>query len=155
MFLAKLAVVIIVSSMACSTAGSTQLHLFGVPSFSDPEYFITKIVRNTGVKPDTKSKFAQLFITRIKAAAKKDPNFAGRYSLTSWGCGTSCRSGAVINLVTGEVIELPTSSWGYEFRIHSALLILNPLAEGELAEERPWYGQPEYYLFNGKEFLEF
>jgi len=144
-----------ISISATFAIASAQTQVNGVPSFDDAEYFVGSIVRNTSTKPNLNSEFALNFITRITEAAKQEPNFAGRYSLTSWGCGTSCQSGAVVNLVTGEVIAIPTASWGYEYHVHSALLVLNPVEQGESLDERPDYGRPEYFLFHGKDFLEF
>ena len=44
------------------------------------------------------------FKTRLHEAAKNErPNFAGRYIMTFWGCGTSCVMGAVIDAKTGSV----------------------------------------------------
>ncbi len=46
----------------------------------------------------------RMFRTRLRWAAKNlKPNFAGHYILTTWGCGTSCRAGAVIDARTGRV----------------------------------------------------
>lgn len=45
-----------------------------------------------------------MFRTRLKwAVDNQKPNFAGHYILTTWGCGTSCIMGAVINSKTGKV----------------------------------------------------
>ena len=42
--------------------------------------------------------------TRLRSAAKNQkPNFAGHYILTTWGCGTECVDGAVIDAKTGKV----------------------------------------------------
>ena len=38
---------------------------------------------------------------------KKGPNFAGRYRVVIWGCGTSCVMFAVVNLKSGRVITPP------------------------------------------------
>lgn len=47
------------------------------------------------------------FRTRLREAAQEKPNFAGRYILTTWGCGTSCIMGALIDAKTGRVHWLP------------------------------------------------
>lgn len=47
------------------------------------------------------------FRTRLRAAALQQINFAGEYVLTTWGCGTSCVTGAAINLRTGVVAHMP------------------------------------------------
>ncbi|MFD1134006.1 hypothetical protein [Psychrobacter sanguinis] len=48
------------------------------------------------------------FRTRLKAAHKdSEINFAGNYIVTTWGCGTSCVSGAMIDKRTGKVYDIP------------------------------------------------
>jgi len=122
-------------------------------SFDNPEFFISKIVRNTAVRPNLNSELFWNYRTRIREASRAEPNFAGRYSLDYWGCGTSCQVGVVVNLVTGEVIMIPMATLGYEYHVHSALLVVNPPEDGEVLAQRPDYSWPEYYLFNGKDFL--
>ena len=47
------------------------------------------------------------FRTRLREAARQKANFAGRYVLTTWGCGTGCQLGAAVDLKTGRVHWLP------------------------------------------------
>jgi len=49
------------------------------------------------------------FRTRLREAVRQPANFAGSYSLALWGCGTSCVTGAAVNLKTGHVVWLPSS----------------------------------------------
>lgn len=76
----------------------------------------------------------KLFRTRLREAAKEKPNFAGRYIVTTWGCGTSCVMGAVIDAKTGKVHwwNFSVCCWGYEvdenfqpmvFRLNSNLIV--------------------------------
>jgi hypothetical protein len=53
-------------------------------------------------------------------------NFGGHYNITIWGCGTSCQSGAVTDLKTGNVYPMPTASGGYDYKKNSRLLAVNP-----------------------------
>jgi len=40
----------------------------------------------------------------IKDQTKSGPNFAGHYTIASWGCGSmSCTSFAIVNNITGDV----------------------------------------------------
>lgn len=59
--------------------------------------------------PNLTSKPERRFRTRLLEAAKEQPNFAGHYRVTIWGCGSECASGAVIDLATGQVIAPPLS----------------------------------------------
>jgi hypothetical protein len=77
------------------------------------------------------------FRTRLRWAAKNlKPNFAGRYILTTWGCGTSCLMGAVIDAKTGKVHwwDFSLCCWGYdidenfqpiEIRLNSKLIVFS------------------------------
>lgn len=79
---------------------------------------------------------ATAFKSHLLAAAKKKPNFAGHYVLTSWGCGMFCITMAVIDVKTGNIYFLdPTKDnpdWnkhllGYSFvkpHANSKLLII-------------------------------
>ncbi len=79
---------------------------------------------------------ARMFRTRLRAAAKKQPNFAGQYILTTWGCGSGCLAGAVIDAKTGKVYEFPHTlcCWEadadenfrpLEFRLNSRLIVFS------------------------------
>jgi hypothetical protein len=43
------------------------------------------------------------FRTRLKEALRGGVNFAGRYIIAGWGCGTGCISGGIIDARTGRV----------------------------------------------------
>ena len=82
----------------------------------------------------------RMFTTKLSEAAREAPNFAGHYRIPSWGCGTFCAAGAVIDLQTGDVFPPPLAlkgnGWqhwiscaasfegaGGEFHVSSNLLI--------------------------------
>jgi hypothetical protein len=79
------------------------------------------------------------FRTRLTAALREGVNFAGRYVLTGWGCGTGCISGAIIDARTGRVYfpeplggmaSGTTDDGGYveeplRYRKNSRLLVIN------------------------------
>jgi hypothetical protein len=78
------------------------------------------------------------FRARLRDASQGKPNLAGRYILTSWGCGTTCLMGAVIDAKTGKVIWFPLTicCWGsdvddnfnpIEFRLKSNLIVFSGL----------------------------
>ena len=79
-----------------------------------------------------KSKQDRAFRTRLREAAKQTPNFAGHYIVTTFGCGSSCVMGAVIDARSGLVTWLPftvccwkdAQSEPVEFRPDSALMIV-------------------------------
>ena len=49
----------------------------------------------------------RMFRTNLTNAAKEPPNFAEHYRVTYWGCGSNCSAGALIDLQTGTVYQLP------------------------------------------------
>ena len=49
------------------------------------------------------------FRTRLREAARQPANFAGVYSLATWGRGTECLMGAAVNLKTGRVVWLSST----------------------------------------------
>lgn len=94
------------------------------------------------------------FRARLKwAVDNQKPNFAGHYILTTWGCGTSCIMGAVIDAKTGKV-----SWWNFsiccwygdedmiEFRSDSKLIVFF----GVRNEKDGDYGAHYYKFENGR-----
>lgn len=101
------------------------------------------------------------FRTRLREAARRRANFAGRYVVTTWGCGTGCRLGAVVDLKTGRVHWLPQRlcCWPYgeppypspaAFRLDSRLIVLTG-ARGETEREGGDVGV-HFYEFRGGRF---
>ena len=68
---------------------------------------------------------AKRFITRIKQECEKGVNFAGHYTLVSWGCGTACQSNVLVDRKTGKIHTSFVTSLGIEFKKTSNLLIKN------------------------------
>lgn len=70
------------------------------------------------------SKLARAYRTRLGEGAKKGPNFAGHFTLVSWGCGSSCQEWASIDARTGRAFDwVVRSTAGAEFYPNSRLLI--------------------------------
>jgi hypothetical protein len=68
------------------------------------------------------------YATRFSAANETAPNFAGKYSIVSWGCGSSCENGAIVNRETGQILgQLPVvAERGLLYEADSKLLVINP-----------------------------
>lgn len=77
---------------------------------------------------DLKSnKRANNFRTRLREGFKADTaNFAGHYTFVYFGCGSPCQASLVIDRKTGKVYDSPSASLGYDFRVDSKMLIVNP-----------------------------
>lgn len=111
--------------------------------------------RNAPVVLDADSRS---FRTRLREAAKLKPNFAGRYVVTGWGCGTGCTVGALIDVKTGRVYWFPHQAYSdYEaaddfepvrFRLHSRLIIIY----GAAGEDGEADLGTHFYEFDGRRF---
>jgi ATP-dependent protease ClpP protease subunit len=126
-----------------------------VPQFRDYPASAVSVARRAPV--DLSSSQARTYRTRLRRAAEQEPNFAGHHVLTTWGCGTTCVTGAAVNLRTGGVVFLPASTccWGavdsafrpVEFRRHSRLVVL-----AGLLNERGTMGA-HFFEFTGERFV--
>ncbi len=58
------------------------------------------------------SRADRMYRTQFINASREKPNFAGHYRLTTWGCGTSCLEGGIVNLSDGSLIPVPVSGYG-------------------------------------------
>lgn len=68
------------------------------------------------------------FKSAIEESIKEGANFAGKYRVTEWGCGTACQNIAVINLKTGHIVAFGLlSSLGADYSLDKTFLTLNPL----------------------------
>jgi len=135
--------------LSASPAGAAD------PSF---EEFAVKLYSGPVSAPDLDSDpEARTYRTRLNEAAKGPVNFAGKYILTTWGCGTTCLHGAVMNAETGRVTFLPNTICCWEttdddfkpvrFRPDSDLIVFS----GLLGEEDPM--ARHYFEFFEDRFL--
>lgn len=74
---------------------------------------------------------AKLFQSTITEQSSEGPNFAGHYTVATWGCGTECQGFAIIDAITGDIVEYEPSidhqvSDGLSHSLGSNLLVLNP-----------------------------
>ena len=110
----------------------TQAAFAKVPQFKD--YAVRKVHSGQIAQPDLNSHpDAATFRTRLRNAAKGAVNFAGKYVLVQWGCGTTCVFGALLDAENGKIIFLPFTvcCWGdvdddfrpIEFRLNSRLIV--------------------------------
>lgn len=106
--------------------------------------------KNPGLKLNTKqSSFSKRFKTMINQSFEKEPiNFAGKYVLNYWGCGSPCQVGIAINAENGKLIELPSAGGGYEYRKDSRLLVLNPPDSLDYYIKDCEWCKPELYLLD-------
>ena len=65
------------------------------------------------------------FITRIKKGCEDGINFAGHYTLITWGCGSPCQSGVLVDRKNGKIFDGYGTALGAEFRKDSKMIIRN------------------------------
>lgn len=67
------------------------------------------------------------FSTAIDEAVAAGPNFAGKYAVAQWGCGSNCQGHAVVNVESGKIIAFgPQTEAGLSINEESAIMITNP-----------------------------
>lgn len=154
---------------AVITAAAFSVSAQRVPRFSQ---YAVKVERHSNIKVDLKSdKDARMFRTNLRNAAKGGVNFAGRYVLTGWGCGTNCSQWAMIDARNGKVFfpktfagvggglcDLPKNSLPVDspkqdepeypdvvvFKPNSRLVVVNGYAGGDLENSNAQCGT--YYF---------
>ena len=99
------------------------------------------------------NKDARRYKSRIREGAKQGPNFAGKYTIIEWGCGSQCQSFAIVDAKTGAIYSPPfTSSWGLLYRLDSNLLIADPVSSEALANGNvPAWLVTGFYTWDGKQ----
>lgn len=90
------------------------------------EKYKVPIYNGTLKEPNFKSlPGSKMFITRITEGCKEGINFAGKYTLITWGCGSTCQSGVIVDRTNGKIYDDYLTAYGSEFRKDSKLIILN------------------------------
>lgn len=99
---------------------------------------------------------ARRFRTVLTNGAKRGPNFAGRYTVVTWGCGTECQQVAIVDAKTGRVYMTGiTASLGVKHQLNSRLLVVNP--PEEIAQLSPEYARritSRYYLWQNNRLVQ-
>ncbi|KAA5537896.1 hypothetical protein [Paenimyroides baculatum] len=106
--------------------------------------------KNSKIKLNTnQNDFSIRYKTMINQTYEKEPiNFAGKYVLNYWGCGSPCQVGIAINAENGRLIEIPSANVGYKFQKNSRLLVINPPDSLDYYIQDCSYCKPEFYLLD-------
>lgn len=98
-----------------------------LPEFSKYQVPYGEIFTGTPAPIDlTSFKGANTYRTKLTEGAKQGPNFAGHYTVVSFGCGTQCQDNWVIDATTGKIHARFPSIIGQNYRLNSFLMIVNP-----------------------------
>lgn len=73
---------------------------------------------------------AYRFRTVLRKGAAAGPNFAGTYTVVTWGCGTQCVNSAIIDARTGRIYAMGFPSVGApKYRLDSRLFVVDDPGE--------------------------
>src|SRR3954466_12462988 len=89
---------------ACS-AGAQARKSRPAPRFED--YPVREIYKGPVAPVRLDSRKARMFRTRLREDSRVGPNFAGRYTVVVWGCGTGCAQMGVVDARNGRVYFPP------------------------------------------------
>lgn len=103
----------------------------------------------------SKNSYLSSYKETIIAQCKAGINFAGYYTIVSFGCGTSCQQNLIINRKTGEIDGEFVTSMGAKFQKNSSLLIRNFGAVAKKTSLIELYGKLEVNQmnWNGKKLI--
>jgi hypothetical protein len=117
----------------------------------DPPKFADFAVKTESVRPAAplmNSRFARRFRTELRHQARHGPNFAGRFTIAGWGCGSSCFQFAIVDGRTRRVFgdRFPFVSAEHSkglnnlaFRLDSRLIILTGALDAHESREGVHY----------------
>ncbi len=145
--------VVVVIALANPIARGTDKYAYAFDQFA-----VSKIFRGTPARPRLESVWARTYRTRIKEeVSEHGANFAGHYTLATWGCGAGCVSFAIVDVASGKVFDPPFEVLttadeagnffeGLVFKPDSALLIASGCPQEKDCGTR-------YYRWNGQKLV--
>lgn len=142
--------------IAIALCGVSNAKADQVPKFS--QFPAREYSRGPTGRLDLSDPHAYSYRTRLREGAQQGANFAGHYTVVTWGCGTDCATGAIIDALTGHVVFLPNVDSNqmeherdsdfnsFVFRLHSRLIVF----AGQLNDQ----GEKATFFmdFDGKNF---
>lgn len=93
--------------LATYTASSQNGAQAELPRFED--YPVHEHWAGQAVRAKLRTRADRMYRTQFRTAAKEPPNFAGHFRVITWGCGTDCLQGGLIDLSNGQLFRLPRS----------------------------------------------
>jgi hypothetical protein len=99
------ALVLCVCAATTSTLGAQARKARPAPRFED--YPVREVYKGPVARARLDSRRARMFRTRLREDSRGGPNFAGRYTVVVWGCGTGCAQMGVVDARDGRVYFPP------------------------------------------------
>ena len=97
--------------------------------------------------------YGRMYGTRLRQGAAQGPNFAGHYTVVTWGCGTGCEIAAVVDARTGRLsAQTLLTANGLHFRRDSRLLQADPPTPEQPADCASC-GTPAFYEWRDGRFV--
>ena len=93
---------------------------------------------------------ARQFRAALQQGLKEGVNFAGRYTVVTVECGTTCQEHYVVDRQDGKVLDKLQSSTGAQFSPDSRIFIVNPPDSTHNYVECPYCEPAAYVLEEGK-----
>ncbi|MDO6391193.1 hypothetical protein Q4E40_13725 [Pontibacter sp. BT731] len=93
---------------------------------------------------------ASQFREALQEGLKQGVNFAGRYTVVTVECGTTCQEHYVIDRQDGKILDKLQSSTGAQFSPDSRIFIVNPPDSSHNYVECPYCEPAAYVLEAGK-----
>ena len=94
--------IIIFSALFFQPGSSFEIQGYSLPTWQ--QYRVDEIYRGKTATPVFETKEEREFRSQIRRQAAKGPNFAGHYTVVSWGCGTECTRFVVVDAQTGRIV---------------------------------------------------
>lgn len=119
--------------------------------------FPTAAWKPGNARPNLNTPDKRLFRTMIRLGARSGDAFGDRYRLATWGCGSACSQGALVDTRSGEVIPAPDMLLGHAVKVGSRLLVVSPLGQDETPAQRAQLAVnvlPTYYVLQGRTFVQ-
>src|SRR3974390_3288697 len=76
-----------------------------LPAFD--RFHVAELYKGKPAAPVIKTAQDREFRTRIREGAADGPNFAGHFTLATWGCGAGCVSFVVVDAAHGAIYRAP------------------------------------------------
>jgi hypothetical protein len=133
-----------------TVVGAEMVTQEAAPSFGD--YAVDSVAAVTFFEnPDLSATDFTDYEKELLQNVDMQPDFAGKYDVLTWGCGTQCQQGAIVDLKSGTIVRLPVSILGLQYRPDSTLLIANPYLNDYVgaSENLPYR---EFWAFSEGEF---
>jgi hypothetical protein len=145
---------LLVGLIACAIASAAYAQQ---PAYRFEDYPVHETYTGPSHAPVLATKDERMYRTNLREAARGKPNFAGHYIVTTWGCGSGCVMGGVIDAKTGRVTMIPFTlcCWPVDvpddfepvvYHLDSNLVVF----DGARNEKESDTGKHYYVLANGQ-----